>query len=187
MGAIEFHGWGSRADDIEHPDRLVFDLDPDEGMDFPDIVMAARQMRDHLADMGLVTFPMVTGGKGIHVIAPLDPGADWAVTEGFAKSFAQALEQAEPRRYTALMSKARRKGRIFIDWMRNRRGSTAVMPYSVRARTGAAVAVPLNWDDLNSVTAANGFTLLDPGGILCHAKTTDDDWGKASQTLAVSM
>ena len=141
-------------------------------------------MRDHLANMGLVTFPMVTGGKGIHVIAPLDSAADRVVTEEFAKSFAQTLEQAEPRHYTASMSKARRKGRIFIDWMRNRRGSTAVMPYSARA--GAAVAVPVNWDDLKSMKAANGFTLLDPGAILCHAKTTRDEWGKASQTVEVS-
>jgi bifunctional non-homologous end joining protein LigD len=143
-------------------------------------------MRDHLADMGLVTFPMVTGGKGIHVIAPLDPGADWAVTEGFAKSFAQALEQAEPRRYTASMSKARRKGRIFIDWMRNRRGSTAVLPFSVRARAGAPIAVPVTWDDLQTLTAANGFTLADPGAVLDLASGTIGDWGKASQALSVT-
>jgi bifunctional non-homologous end joining protein LigD len=186
MGAIEFHGWGSRANDIEHPDRLVFDLDPDQGIGFADIAAAARQMRDHLADMGLVTFPMVTGGKGVHVIAPLDPGADWAATEGFAKSFAQALEQAEPRRYTASMSKARRKGRIFIDWMRNRRGSTAVLPYSVRARDGAPVAVPVAWDDLPSLAGANRFTLRDPGAILDHASSVGDDWGKASQTLTIA-
>lgn len=185
MGAIEFHGWGSRADDIEHPDRLVFDLDPDEGMGFADIVAAARQMRDHLADMGLVTFAMVTGGKGIHVIAPLDPAADWAVTEQFAKRFAQALEQAEPRRYTASMSKARRKGRIFIDWMRNRRGSTAVLPYSVRARTGAPVAVPIAWEELESLAAANQFTLLDPGRILDLGKRAGEGWGKVSQILAI--
>lgn len=185
MGGIEFHGWGSRAGDIEHPDRLVFDLDPDEGIGFADIVAAARQMRDHLADMGLVTFPMVTGGKGIHVIAPLDPGADWAATEQFARSFAQALEQAEPKRYTASMSKARRKGRIFIDWMRNRRGSTAVMPYSVRARGGAPIAVPLMWEDLDCLTAANQFTLRDPARILDHFKRTGDRWGKGSQVLAV--
>lgn len=186
MGAIEFHGWGSRANDIEHPDRLVFDLDPDQGIGFADIAAAARQMRDHLADMGLVTFPMVTGGKGVHVIAPLDPGADWAATEGFAKSFAQALEQAEPRRYTASMSKARRKGRIFIDWMRNRRGSTAVLPYSVRARDRAPVAVPVAWDDLPSLAGANRFTLRDPGAILEHASGVGDDWGKASQTLTIA-
>lgn len=185
MGAIEFHGWGSRADDIERPDRLVFDLDPDEGIGFAEIADAARQMRDHLADMGLVTFPMVTGGKGIHVIAPLDPAAGWAETEQFAKSFARALEQAELRRYTASMSKARRKGRIFIDWMRNRRGSTAVMPYSVRARAGAPVAVPIAWDDLPPLTAANHFSLRDPGAILDHAKHLAEDWGKAAQSLAI--
>jgi bifunctional non-homologous end joining protein LigD len=185
MGAIEFHGWGSRADDLERPDRLVFDLDPDESMGFADIAAAARQMRDHLADMGLVTFAMVTGGKGIHVIAPLDPDADWAVAEHFARSFAQALEQAEPRRYTASMSKARRKGRIFIDWMRNRRGSTAVLPYSVRARAGAPVAVPVAWDELESLPGANCFSLLDPAAIVGQGATVGDDWGKASQRLAI--
>lgn len=185
MGAIEFHGWGAGTADLEHPDRLVFDLDPDEDMAFAEIVAAARQVRHHLADMGLVTFAMVTGGKGIHVIAPLDPFADWATTEQFARSFAQALEQAEPRRYTASMSKARRKGRIFIDWMRNRRGSTAVMPYSVRARAHAPVAVPLGWDELDALTAANGFTLANPGAIIDHAGELDDQWGQVRQQLVL--
>jgi bifunctional non-homologous end joining protein LigD len=183
MGSIEFHGWGASADDIDRPDRMVIDLDPDEGMAFADITAAARLVRDHLADMGLATFPLLTGGKGVHVIAPLTPAAHWADVEGFAKSFAQALEQADPKRYTASMSKARRKGRIFIDWMRNRRGSTAVLPYSVRAREGAPVAVPVSWDMLAEARAANMFTLADPGAIVAHAQGLDAGWGQADQRL----
>lgn len=183
MGTIEVHGWGARAGDIEHPDRLVFDLDPDEGLDFADVKRAAKLIHDHLSDMGIVTFPMLTGGKGVHVIAPLTPKADWAAVEDFAKRFAAALEQQEPERYTQSMSKARRKGRIFIDWMRNRRGSTAILPWSVRARDSAGIATPLSWEDLAKTKRADMFSLTDPGAAFAQAKSLVAGWGEADQIL----
>jgi bifunctional non-homologous end joining protein LigD len=132
MGTIEFHGWGARIEDVEKADRLVFDLDPDEGLAFVDVVSAAFHVQDVLAQMGLTTFPMVTGGKGVHVIAPLTPSAEWPQVKDFAHRFALALSQAQPERFTAALAKAKRTGRIFIDYLRNQRGATAVMPYSVR-------------------------------------------------------
>src|SRR5690606_19372968 len=113
MGTIEFHGWGARIEDIEKPDRLVFDLDPDEGLAFGDVVSAAFHVRDVLAEMGLTTFPMVTGGKGVHVIAPLTPSAEWPQVKDFAHRFATALAQAEPARFTSALAKSKRKDRIF--------------------------------------------------------------------------
>lgn len=128
MGTIEFHGWASRTDDVEKPNRMIFDLDPDEGLDFDKVKRAAKDIRDHLADIGLVSFAMLSGGKGVHVVVPLTPGHNWDTHKDFASRFAQALSAAEPDRFTATMSKAKRKGRIFIDWLRNQRGSTAILP-----------------------------------------------------------
>ena len=133
MGAIEFHGWGSSVADVEAPDRLVFDLDPDEGLDFDDVRAAAVVLRDALADMGLVTFPMLSGGKGVHVVAPLDATAEWPAVKDFASRFARAMEAAHPDRFTANMKKTERRNRIFLDWLRNQRGATAILPYAARA------------------------------------------------------
>ncbi len=159
MNVLEWHIWGSRFSDVEKPDRLVFDIDPDEGLDFPAITAAATDIRDRLKDMGLASFPMVSGGKGIHVIVPLEPRAEWPEVKTFCKSFAQAMADDEPQRYTASISKARRKGRLFIDYLRNERGSTAICPWSVRSREGAPVAVPIDWDEVPGLKAANGFSL----------------------------
>jgi bifunctional non-homologous end joining protein LigD len=143
MGSIEFHGWGARASDVERPDRLVFDLDPDEGLGFEEVKKAAIDIKGHLADLGLISFAVLSGGKGVHVVVPLTPDAEWPAVKDVAARFSQALAQAEPERFVATMSKARRKGRIFIDWLRNQRGATAVLPYVVRARPGAPVAAPV--------------------------------------------
>ena len=157
MGALEFHIWGCRADSLEKPDRLVFDLDPDTGLGFDAVKQAARDIRDRLAELGLETWPMVTGGKGLHVVAPLRRSADWDLVKAFAKGLAQAIVDAEPARFIATMSKAKRTGKIFIDWLRNERGSTAIAPYSTRARAGAPVALPLAWSELAALSAANSF------------------------------
>ena len=184
MGTIEFHGWGSRTDDVEAPDRMVFDLDPDEGLDFEDVKKAARDIRDRLADLGLTSFAMVTGGKGVHVVVPLLPGHSWESHKDFARRFAEALSIAQPDRFTATMSKAKRKGKIFIDWLRNQRGSTAVLPYSARARQGAAVAVPLGWNELREATSAQAFTIGDAEKLLKRARgKTLAGWGFAEQRL----
>lgn len=159
MNVLEWHIWGARFDEIERPDRLVFDIDPDEGLAFSSIVSAAGDIRDRLQDLSLTSFPMVSGGKGIHVIVPLQPKAEWPEVKAFCKALAQSLADDEPERYTASLSKARRKGRVFIDYLRNERGSTAICPFSVRSRQGAPVAVPLAWDELPKLKAANSVSL----------------------------
>jgi bifunctional non-homologous end joining protein LigD len=169
MGTIEFHGWGSRAAHLERPDRLVFDLDPDEGIDFTAVKAAAVLVRDRLQAQGLPSLPMVTGGKGVHVIAPLTPDAEWPKVKDFARGFAEDLAAELPEAFVATMSKAKRKGRIFIDWLRNQRGATAVMPWSVRARDGAPVAVPVSWKTLDGLAAANTHSAADAAAILALA------------------
>ena len=158
MGTLEFHIWGAAADDLERPDRMVFDLDPDEGLGFDAVRTAAREVRDRLADLGLGSVPMVTGGKGVHVIVPLRRVAGWDTVSGFARTFAAILAGRAPARFTDTMAKKERTGRIFIDWLRNKRGATAVAPYSLRARPGAPVAVPVSWDELAGLAAASAFS-----------------------------
>ncbi|MBO9695021.1 MAG: DNA ligase D [Sphingopyxis sp.] len=184
MGTIEFHGWDSHVGALEKPDRMVFDLDPDEGLAFADVKRAALDIRRQLADIGLVSFAMLSGGKGVHVVVPLDPGHGWDAHGDFSKRFAEALSLAEPDRYVATMSKAKRKGKIFIDWLRNQRGSTAIMPYSARAREQAPVAAPIGWDALADVETAARWTIGDAGDLLERAAGPGlKGWGFASQKL----
>jgi len=184
MGTIEFHGWGSKASRLEYPDRLVFDLDPDEGLDFGKVKAAAERLRALLADLGLVTFPMLTGGKGIHVIAPLDAKADWPKVKSFAERFSRAIAEAEPDMFTANIRKNQRKGRIFLDWLRNQRGATAVMPYSARAREGAPVAAPVAWEELDKLKSAAEFSIRDADKLLDRASSKLlAGWGQAKQKL----
>ena len=170
MGALEFHIWGSHNDDIERPDRLVFDLDPDPSVGFEVVKDAAELVRRALEALGLTSFPMVTGGKGVHVVAPLLPTASFEDVARFAKGLAVRIAASDPARFVATMSKAKRRGRIFIDWLRNERGQTAVAPYSTRARDGAPVAVPVSWKDLSDLPAANGFKI---GDVLDRLSDTD--------------
>ena len=184
MGTIEFHGWGARAGDVEAPDKMIFDLDPDEGLDFGDVKSAAEDIRERLADLGLVSFAMLSGGKGVHVVVPLDPGHSWDAHKDFSKRFAEALSIAEPGRFVATMSKAKRKGKIFIDWLRNQRGSTAVLPYSARAREGAPVAVPIAWGELKSMADAHPFSIDDAKRLRDRARSKSlAGWGFAQQAL----
>ena len=184
MGTIEFHGWGSHVDTLEQPDRMVFDLDPDEGLDFADVKKAAADLKRQLADIGLVSFAMLSGGKGVHVVVPLNTGRSWDEHKDFSRRFAEALSIAEPERFTATMSKAKRKGKIFIDWLRNQRGSTAVIPYSARARSGAPVAVPIGWNELKSMKDAQPFSIDDAKRLIDRAESkTLAGWGFANQQL----
>lgn len=184
MGTIEFHAWGSMVGDVEKPDRMIFDLDPDEGLDFGDVKRAAQHIRRKLSDIGLASFAMLSGGKGLHVIVPLTPGHDWATHKDFAHRFAEALAMAEPERFVATMSKAKRKGKIFIDWLRNQRGSTAVTPFSARARQGAPVAVPIAWDELEGFENAQAFSIDDAVLLLKRARDSGlKGWGFAAQAL----
>lgn len=184
MGTIEFHGWGSHVETLEQPDRLVFDLDPDEGLDFADVRKAAIDLHGHLADMGLVSFAMLSGGKGVHICVPLRPGHAWDTHKDFSRRLAEAMSQAEPERFVANMSKARRKGRIFIDYLRNQRGSTAIMPYSARARERGPVAVPVTWDELAEIEKANVWTIADAEDLIERgASAALKGWGFAEQDL----
>jgi bifunctional non-homologous end joining protein LigD len=184
MGTIEIHGWGSRVKPLEKPDRLVFDLDPDVGLDFADVRSAAVRLKALLADLGLVSFPMVTGGKGLHVIVPLDATADWPKVSDFAERFARAIAQADPERFTANIRKVAREGRIFLDYLRNQRGATAIMPYSARARDGAPVAAPIAWEELEDIKGGNIFTILDADLLLERASSKLlAGWGQAKQRL----
>jgi len=157
MGTVEFHPWGARRDRLNRPERLVFDLDPDEGLGFAAVRRGAFDLRDKLEDLGLGSWPMVSGGKGVHVIVPLRRTAGWDTVKLFAQLFATLLATGQPDRYTATMAKAARKGRIFIDWLRNERGATAIAPFSVRARPGAPVAVPVSWNELAKLRRADCF------------------------------
>ena len=184
MGTIEFHGWASLIADVERPDRLVFDLDPAPGIDFGGVKKAAAELKENLSAMGLVSFPMLSGGKGIHVVVPLTPRAGWPEFTDFSQRFAQAMAAAHPDRYVATMSKAKRKGRIFIDWMRNQRGSTAIMPWSVRARPGAPVAAPVAWSELTRITSAGHYGIRDRAELAERsAGRLLASWGTANQVL----
>ncbi|MEO9299846.1 DNA ligase D [Devosia alba] len=159
MNVLEWHLWGARTKDIEKPERIIFDIDPDEGLGFAEVRAAASDIRDVLDASGLKSYPLVSGGKGVHVIAPLTPRVEWPTVKAFCKSLAQRMADDQPDRYVATMSKAKRKGKLFIDYLRNERGSTAIAPWSSRSREGAPAAVPVSWDELKTVKAANQFSL----------------------------
>jgi bifunctional non-homologous end joining protein LigD len=148
MGVLELHLWGSMADDVEQPNRMIFDLDPDEGLGFAEVKQASKDMKSRLEELGLESFPMATGGKGIHVIVPLTPGHSWDDHRNFAEAIARVMAEEEPERFVANMSKKKRRGKIFVDYLRNQRGATAIAPFSSRARKGAPVAWPLSWAQL---------------------------------------
>jgi len=184
MGTVEFHGWGSKVEKVEYPDRLVFDLDPDVGLDFNKVKAAAVRLRELLEDLGLKSFPLLSGGKGIHVVVPLDASKDWPTVKSFADRFSRAISEAEPQTFTANIRKVQRKGRIFLDWLRNQRGATAVMPYSARAREGAPVAAPIAWEELDKYESGHHFSIRDADELLKRAKSKAlAGWGQAKQVL----
>jgi len=151
MGTLEFHTWGSRVDELEKPDLMVFDLDPDAGMDLSRVRQGVQDMKSILDELALNSYLKTSGGKGYHVVVPLKPAASWEVFHDFARRVAQVMEQKWPDRYTSNVRKIKRTGRIFIDWIRNGRGATSIAPYSVRAREGAAVSMPIAWAELDTV------------------------------------
>jgi bifunctional non-homologous end joining protein LigD len=161
MNVIEFHPWGSKVKTLEKPDRLIFDLDPDPGIGWPKIKDAARELRDELQALGLTSFPRLSGGKGVHLVVPIAKRYSWDQSRTFCDRFAHAMEAQAPQRYVATMSKAKREGRVFIDWLRNGRGATAVSSFSLRARPGAPVAMPVTWDEFAKVRAPDRFKLKD--------------------------
>jgi bifunctional non-homologous end joining protein LigD len=157
--ALEIHPWGSTVADWERPDMIVMDLDPGDGVDWNAVIAAAEEVRDRLANAGLAAFVKTSGGKGLHVVSPVKPKADWPAAKAFTKSIADSMATESPQRYVSTIPKARRHGKILIDYLRNQRGMTAVAPYSTRARPGAPVSMPLRWDELTPEIGPAYFTV----------------------------
>ncbi|HEY3665491.1 MAG TPA: DNA ligase D, partial [Polyangiaceae bacterium] len=170
MGALEVHIWGALADDAEHPDRLVFDLDPAPELSFSEVVAGAHAMRALLREHQLESWVKTTGGKGLHVTVPIEPQADWDTVKAVCRSLAEELARREPERYVATMSKAKRTGKIFVDYLRNGRGATFIAPYSVRAREGAGVAFPVEWEDLTAKFKPEAFNVRNAKKVLAKRR-----------------
>jgi bifunctional non-homologous end joining protein LigD len=182
-GVLEIHTRGTTIDHLEEADRLVFDLDPGSGVGWKDIVAAARDVRARLADLGLESFLKTSGGKGLHVVLPIRY-TPWEKAKAFCRGIAEGMAADSPDRYTATVKKNARGGRIFIDYLRNSREATAVAPYSTRARPGAPVSVPISWEELKTLHAANQYTVLNLNKRL--ARLRKDPWaeiGKLKQPL----
>ncbi|MFG1283460.1 DNA ligase D [Xanthobacter autotrophicus] len=173
--ALEIHPFGSTVADWERPDTLIMDLDPGEGVAWPDVIAGAQEVRSRLEAKGLAAFVKTSGGKGLHICTPLRPEADWATLKAFTKKMAQAMAADSPALYVATIAKAKRKGRILVDYLRNQRGATAVAPYSTRARPGASVSMPLSWDELTPQIGPQHFTALNAPARLAHLAR--DPWG----------
>jgi bifunctional non-homologous end joining protein LigD len=161
MGAIEFHPWGSRIDRIDCPNWMIFDLDPAPSVPFDAVKRAAQELRRKLKSEGLESHLKCTGGKGLHVTVPLAAKDEWQKVKTFASEIAQQMIASSPAMYIATMSKAKREGKIFIDYLRNDYTATAIADYAIRAHPGAPVALPLEWKELESLNSADQFTMQD--------------------------
>ncbi|HTN62174.1 MAG TPA: DNA ligase D [Devosia sp.] len=184
---LEIHPWGSTVADWERPDTIIMDLDPGDGVAWETIITAAEEVRQRLKDAGLNAFVKTSGGKGLHVVAPLKPRADWPAVKAFTKAMADRMAAESPEQYVSTITKSKRRGKILIDYLRNQRGMTAVAPYSTRARPGAAVSMPLAWEELNPGIGPNYFTVDNTPTRL--ASLTSDPWEDfraAAEPLVVS-
>jgi len=161
MGALEIHLWGCRTDRLERPDRVVFDLDPGDGVPWSSVVEAAHSLRTLLDELELVAFLKTTGGKGLHLVVPIERRSGWDEVKAFSRAVAEALVRQHPDLYLTSVSKAKRGGRILIDTLRNTRGATWVAPYSARARAGAPVSMPIAWRDLSDALRSDAFRVAD--------------------------
>lgn len=159
MGTLEIHPWGSTIKNIEKPDIITIDLDPGDDLKWKDVVSAAFDVKKYFAQLNLKSFVKTTGGKGLHVVIPLKPQYDWEAIKNFTHHFVQTLEELFPDKYISKMAKSKRKGKIFVDYLRNQRGATAIAAYSTRARVHAPVSVPLDWDELSNNIKDNYFTI----------------------------
>ena len=182
--SVEFHGWGSRASAVETPDRLVIDLDPDPKLGFEAVKSAAFQVHRSFEAVDLESFALLSGGKGIHIVVPLEPVAEWDEVREFAKSFCTALADAAPDKFTVALPKAQRRGRIFLDFLRNQRTATAIQPYSARARSGMPVAAPVEWEELQDIDRSDALTIADVEQLLKRARGRKlKNWGAGAQRL----
>ncbi|RYZ70227.1 MAG: hypothetical protein EOP05_13600, partial [Proteobacteria bacterium] len=161
MGVLEIHVWGAEVDNLMHPNLIVFDLDPEESVDFSVVKKTAVSIRDLLEDMNLKSFVSTTGGKGLHIRVPIVPEHDYDQIKAFSLAVVRHLEKQHPDLYTTQISKSKRNGRIFLDYLRNGYGATAIVPYSLRNKPDATASVPLSWKELTSLKSAGAFTLED--------------------------
>jgi bifunctional non-homologous end joining protein LigD len=184
LGVLEIHTWGARADNVERPDRFTIDLDPDEGVPWARVVEAARAIRFVLDEVGLTSFVKTTGGKGLHVVVPIQRRTGWDDVKEFTRAVCALVARAAPDDYTLEVSKKKRRGRILLDYLRNARGSTAVEAYSTRAREGAPVALPVSWDELEDVRP-DGFRV---GGLADRLAQPDPwaDYGSVRQSITAA-
>ena len=180
--AVEFHAWGCRVDDVERPDRIAIDLDPGQGVGFAEVRQGALQVRQSLAAVGLESWPLLTGGKGAHVVVPIRPGPGWEEVRGFASRFCAALAGLLPERFTVALPKKERAGRIFLDYLRNQRTATAIMPWSLRAREGGPVAAPVSWSEFEKAESAVAMTFADIAEAKARARRLRG-WGASDQSL----
>jgi bifunctional non-homologous end joining protein LigD len=184
FGVMEIHAWQSRADDIEKPDRIIFDLDPGPNVEWSRVIDTALLVRDFLKHLGLTSFVKTTGGKGLHIVAPIARGRSWDQVKEFCHGVANIITTADPAHFAATMSKAARPRKIYLDYLRNERGSTAVAPYSSRARDGAPVSMPLGWTELRRVTSGAAFNVKNA---LDHIKKRKrdpwDGYGRLKQRI----
>jgi bifunctional non-homologous end joining protein LigD len=176
MGVLEMHPWAVTVEHPDRADRIIFDLDPAEGLGFEEVIRAALEVRERLSALGLQSFVKTTGGKGLHVVAPIDATAEWREVKRFAKGVSAQMAADSPERYLTKISKAEREGRIFIDYLRNDPTSTAVAPYSTRSRAGAPVAMPIRWDEVKAGLDPCDYTLATVPGLL--AKQKADPWAE---------
>jgi bifunctional non-homologous end joining protein LigD len=183
MSVIEFHIWGSQVDDVMRPDRIVFDLDPDEAVGFAKVKAASVRVRDVLEALGLQSFALLSGGKGLHVVAPISPEHEWPVVKAFAAQVAARMVEDAPQDFVATMTKAKRKGKIFIDHFRNDFGATAIAPYSPRARESGAVAWPVAWAALDGFGAADEMTMTKAKAALARGEHGWVGYGEVKQRL----
>lgn len=184
MGVLEMHPWGVTVEHPDRPDRIIFDLDPDEGLGFADVVRAALEVRERLEALGLTSFVKTTGGKGLHVVLPIEPVSGWPEAKAFAKEVSAQMAADAPDRYLTRISKAERAGRIFIDYLRNDPTSTAVGAYSTRSRPGAPVATPLRWEEVGDGLDPAAFTLRTlPERILAQKQDPWEAIGSVRQRL----
>ena len=185
-GVLEIHPWGATLEAIEQPDQMIFDLDPGEGVSWQAIIAAAHEVRDRLSALGLASFVKTSGGKGLHVVTPLRPGADWNAVKPFTKALADDMARDAPDRFVSTISKAKRTGRILVDYLRNGRGNTAVAPYSTRARPGASVSMPLDWSELTPEIGPDYFTVLNaPARLAAQERDPWADFREAAAPLPV--
>lgn len=186
MGTMEFHAWQSTLKDKGKPDQIIFDLDPDEGVPFEAVKLAAEDIRNRLKKIGLVSFPRLSGGKGIHVVAPIKPDHDWDEVKEFAREFSENMAREVPDAYVANMSKKKRAGKIFIDFFRNDFSSTAIVPFSLRSRADAPIAWPVTWTELKKYKKASAITLKNiDAKLLKNAKKVSAEFLKVFQKLKI--